>query len=467
MKTSITLFFIGVFMLFSSVNAQSFNHPSVGLQNTYSGGCPIATCSGTYYDDGGPASDYSNSINNIYQVICPNSAGTCLSVNFTAFDVQNGGWLGPNDYLTIGNGPAQNSTLFTTSPANGSGRIFGQTGIAPFTYTANNSSGCLTFRFYSNGSTRRPGWTANLSCVPCAARQADGNADCTSPTQICSNASLSGSSPGPGSNAADGCSGCVTGETYSNWYIFSPQTSGSLQLAINPNVGSDDLDFALYGPGASCGALGSPIRCSYAAGNGGTGMGNGASDNSEDVNGDSWVAPVNVVAGQIYFLMINNWTAGGAGYNLNFAGSTATLDCTPLGMDVTSFSGTVNESFNTLSWKTESASSVDFYSVERSIDMEKWDLVGEASGSQQSDFNVSYALNDEKFVPNVVNYYRLTRTNFNHETTTIRTISLLNKNEPVRILKIINMMGQEVNSDYEGLRIIMYSNGTSIKKVGK
>lgn len=466
MKNLLQLFAF-VFIV-SIAKAQTYNHPSVGQQNTYSGGCPIATCSGTYYDDGGAGANYSNNINNIYQVICPSSAGTCLQVNFTSFDVENSNWLfGPTDWLTIGNGPAQNSTLFTSSPANGSGQIFGQSGIAPFTYTANNSSGCLTFRFYSDGSTRRAGWAATLSCVPCAARQANGNSDCTSPTQICSNGSFAGSSPGPGSNAADGCSGCVTGETYSNWYIFSPQTSGSLSLAINPNVGGDDLDFALYGPGASCNSLGAPIRCSYAAGNGSTGMGNGAIDVSEDVSGNSWVSPVNVVAGQIYFLMINNWTAGGAGYNVSFAGSTASLDCTPLAAELISFSGVANETYNTLSWKSESASQVDYYTLERSIDMEKWEIVSEQSGSQNTDFSISYSINDENFKTGIVNYYRLSKTNFDKKTTQIRTISLVNNAIPVTVVKVINMMGQEVNPEYEGLRIIQYSNGTSTRKVGK
>ncbi len=467
MKSLLYILVIVSSLSFTKLHGQTYLHATVGQQNTYSGGCPVATCSGNYYDDGGAGSNYSNNVNNIYQIFCPNSAGTCLRLTFNAFDLESySAFWGWGEYLTIGNGPAQNSTLFTTAPANGSGIITG-TPTVPFSYTANNSSGCLTVRFRSDGSTRRPGWSASISCVPCAVRQADGNSDCTAPTQICSNGSFAGSSPGPGSNAADGCTGCVTGETYSNWYIFSPQTSGSLSLAISPNVGTDDLDFALYGPGASCGSLGSPIRCSYAAGTGATGMGNGAVDNSEDVNGNSWVAPVNVVAGQIYFLMINNWTAGGAGYNVSFAGSTASLDCTPLSVELTSFSGVSYETYNTLSWKAEASGNVDYYTLERSTDAENWDFVSEQSNSKLTDFKVSYSVNDEQFIPGEVNYYRLSRTNFNKETTHIRTISLLNKNEPVRILKIVNMLGQEVDPNYEGMRIIMYSNGTSLKKVGK
>ncbi|MEO9258100.1 MAG: hypothetical protein ABI207_06945 [Crocinitomicaceae bacterium] len=446
--------------------SQTYLQPAVGLQSTYSGGCPISTCSGTYYDDGGLSGNYSNNVGQIYQVICPSSPGKCLQVTFNSFNVQGLSLLGGlRDGLSIGNGPAQNSTVFTTAPANGSGWIYG-TPSTPFSYTANNSSGCLTFRFLSNGSGNQSGWAATLSCVTCAAAQPAGNSDCSAPTQICSNAALTDNSSGPGINAGDGCSGCVTGETYSNWYIFSPTTSGSLSLAINPNVSTDDLDFAIYGPGASCGSLGTPIRCSYAMGTGSTGMSGGSGDNSEDVNGDSWVNPVNVTAGQVYYLLINNWTAGGSGYGLNFTGSTASLNCTPLPIELISFKGEAMDTYNTLSWKTASESNNDFYTLERSIDGTMWSKVSKVPGSKNSDFELSYSINDEEFVPNVINYYRLSQTDFNGKTSDLRTISLINDAKTVTIIHITNFLGQEVNSDYDGLRIIQYSDGTVVKKVG-
>lgn len=333
--------------------SQVYLQKTVGVQSTYSGGCPVSTCSGTFYDNGGSGGNYSNNINHIYQVFCPSSPGMCLKATFTSFNVETS-----YDYLQIGNGPAQNSTVFTTAPSSYIG-MYGVYGISgtptvPFSYTANNSSGCLTFRFYSEGNVTSAGWAATLSCVNCGVAQPAGNSDCTAPTQICSNAALTDNSSGPGINAGDGCSGCVTGETYSNWYIFSPTTSGSLSLAINPNVGTDDLDFAIYGPGASCGSLGTPIRCSYATGTGSTGMTGGSGDNSEDVSGNSWVNPLNVTAGQVYYLMINNWTAGGSGYGLNFSGSTASLNCVPLPIELISFKGEAMDTYNTLSWKTAS-----------------------------------------------------------------------------------------------------------------
>ncbi|MDF2450135.1 MAG: hypothetical protein K0R26_2639, partial [Bacteroidota bacterium] len=309
--------FILTFYLSSLVSfSQTFILPSSGVQSTFSGGCPVGTCSGTLLDPGGTG-NYSNNINQIYQTFCPSTPGNCLQVTFTSFNTESG-----FDYLTIGNGPAQNSAVFVGAPANASGQIMG-TPAVPFSYTSNNSSGCLTFRFRSDFINTRSGFTASLSCVPCAAALPSGNSDACASTFICSNLGINDVSNGPGINPTEGCGGssCVTGENYSNWYTFSVASSGSLTFTVDPNSNGDDFDYALYGPNVACGGLGAPIRCSYAANTGNTGLGNGASDVSEDVNGNGWTSPLNVTAGQTYKLLVNNWTAGGFGFNLLFGGT--------------------------------------------------------------------------------------------------------------------------------------------------
>lgn len=312
------IFTLSLLFVFTISFSQTFILPSTGVQSTFSGGCPVGTCAGTLLDPGG-AGNYSNNINSIYQTFCPTTPGNCLQVTFSAFNTESG-----FDYLTIGNGPAQNSAVFIGAPANASGQIMGNlSGSVPFSYTANNSSGCLTFRFTSDFINVRAGFTASLTCVPCGAALPAGNSDACASSFICSNLGFNDVSNGPGINPTEGCGGsnCVTGENYSNWYSFTPSTSGSLTFTINPNTASDDFDYALFGPNVACGALGAPVRCSYAANTGNTGLGSGAVDVSEDVNGNGWTSPINVTAGQSYMLMVNNWTAGGAGFNILFGGT--------------------------------------------------------------------------------------------------------------------------------------------------
>ena len=88
-------------------------HPTVGLQNTFIGACMQNECNATYYDNGGASVNYSNNINGVYWTICPNTAGNCVRAIFHSFDVEPPGFFF-YDYLTIGNGPTQNSPEFGT-----------------------------------------------------------------------------------------------------------------------------------------------------------------------------------------------------------------------------------------------------------------------------------------------------------------------------------------------------------------
>lgn len=308
---------IFIFVSTSKIEAQTYTAPATGMMaGIYAGGCPIGTNTGTYVDDGGTGGNYSLNINSVYQTICPTVAGESIRLTFTEFNMENG-----FDYITIGNGPAQNSSPFVTAPADAFGWITG-TPAVPFTYTATNSSGCLTIRQYSDNMIAAAGFQATITTVNNGTALAAGNSDCSTSSFICSNAAMSDNSNGPGLSPNDGCgASCLSGEVYSNWYTFTAKTSGTLGITIGG--GANDYDFALYGPNDNC-SNGTPLRCSFASGTGNTGIGGGAVDNSEDASGDGWVALVNVVAGESYKFLVNNWSPGVSNFGLTFTG-TATL----------------------------------------------------------------------------------------------------------------------------------------------
>ncbi|MPM86062.1 hypothetical protein SDC9_133145 [bioreactor metagenome] len=68
------------------------------------------------------------------------------------------------------------------------------------------------------------------------------------------------------------------------------------------------MDFAIY-KADSCGNLENPIRCSYApyAPPGKTGLSVYAGDIAEGVNGDQWVAELEIKDNDRYYLMVNEW----------------------------------------------------------------------------------------------------------------------------------------------------------------
>ncbi|MCX7953588.1 MAG: GEVED domain-containing protein [Bacteroidales bacterium] len=237
----------------------NYLHPTQGLQGTYLGSCMVNTCTGTYTDDGGASGNYSNNVNSIYRTFCPNSRNKCLRATINSMDIE-GTTTVCYDYLIIRNGPTQGSPILWA----GCYTLASPTTIAgSFTnpFVSTNSSGCLTFQFYSNSSINRPGWNITFDCVDCA-QNSQMNNDCITSTPICGTTSFSGSSIGPGITST--CGGCELSENFSNWYYFQITNDGKLYVDIKPNNLFDDYDFALF-KSNNCSNLGDPIRCTYAA----------------------------------------------------------------------------------------------------------------------------------------------------------------------------------------------------------
>ncbi len=109
-----------------------------------------STCSATFLDPGGTG-NYPNSANYTY-TICPSTAGAKVSAAFSSFQTESG-W----DYLYIYDGNSTAAPLI--------GTYSGSTGPGTVQASATNTSGCLTFRFTSDGSVTYAGWTATISCI--------------------------------------------------------------------------------------------------------------------------------------------------------------------------------------------------------------------------------------------------------------------------------------------------------------
>jgi subtilisin-like proprotein convertase family protein len=142
MRKTLLLLLFNFFVLF--MFAQNYN-----ISNG-----SISTCSGNFYDSGGPSGGYGNNQTRIF-TICPTTAGDKIRVSFTAFNLE-----ANFDYLEIFDG---NSVA-----APSLGAYTGTSGPGTVQATPTNASGCLTFRFTSDVITVRPGWAATISCVaPC------------------------------------------------------------------------------------------------------------------------------------------------------------------------------------------------------------------------------------------------------------------------------------------------------------
>ncbi|WP_396164027.1 PKD-like domain-containing protein, partial [Flavobacterium sp.] len=134
-------------------------------------------CGGNFVDTGGPNANYG--ANQDYVVtICPPNPGDYVTVTFTSFNVE-ANW--DKLYVYDGNSTASPQIASANGPGNGAvlipGAYWGT--VIPGPFEATGTSGCLTFRFVSDGDTS-PGWTANIVCQPYPT--------CRKPTNITSNA---------------------------------------------------------------------------------------------------------------------------------------------------------------------------------------------------------------------------------------------------------------------------------------
>jgi gliding motility-associated-like protein len=125
----------------------------------------------------------------------------------------------------------------------------------------------------------------------------------------------------PFSNPGGGTISPTRTESYSAWYAFKIQTSGTLTFIITPNNLSNDFDFGVWGPNVTCNTLGTPIRCNFSGITGTTGLSNTGTSTSVGEAGTPFCTPMNVVAGELYYLMVNNFSENNSGFSLSWGGT--------------------------------------------------------------------------------------------------------------------------------------------------
>ncbi len=121
----------------------------------------VYTCSGTFYDNGGPNYNYSNNSNET-MIFRSSYPGHQIRFEFTEFELEASGDCS-KDYLTVHNGLTPFAPVIGKWCGNDS----------PGVVVSDNSYGALTFVFRSNNSGIYPGWVAHIDCFsPVALPQA-------------------------------------------------------------------------------------------------------------------------------------------------------------------------------------------------------------------------------------------------------------------------------------------------------
>jgi hypothetical protein len=333
------------------------------------GNCRDSVCSGVFRDPGGTG-NYSTNQNYVH-TICSNS-GSCLTANFTSFDVD---WF--SDFVNVYDG----SSVFSGSIGSYTG-----TTLPP---SISSSSGCLTFEFWSDGSVVGAGWEANLSCAPCPSAV---SADCAGALQICTNTTTFpvfsngsgnildippvGSIGNPSVNPASANSGCLqVDERNSTWLIFRIATAGDLEFHFGTNTfpQAGFYDWAMWNfTNNGCGDIPAnvlpPVRCNWNCfSNGGTGISDIPSL-PVTASACNYEPPLPVTVNQIFAICFSNYSNinSTVGFSFETDPGNALVDCSPiLAADDVYLFGATRPGFHDLQWAVMREEGVARYTVEQ------------------------------------------------------------------------------------------------------
>lgn len=163
-------------------------------------------------------------------------------------------------------------------------------------------------------------------------------------------------------------------------------------------------------------------------------------------------------ANKIYYLIIDGYAGDLCSWRLSFTGA--------LPVELSRFDGIKYKYGNLILWETLSEVNNDYFTLERSIDAENFIEIGRVIGAGNSTTTLKYYFLD-KNINGKSYYYRLKQTDYDGRFK-YSDLIFINRNiddymSPKKILKIYNYIGQEVDENYQGVKFILYEDGSSEK----
>lgn len=363
----------------------------------------------TFYDSGGSGGNHGDNELTTW-VLCPNGPGQFVRVTFSSVSLETN-----LDQLIVLDGNNSAAQVIGAVPNTAGG----------VTYTAGNSTGCLTFIFRSDISVTNPGWAANVTCVNTQATntyQVCNEQNCLSGCMrtLCSlNTSVTFQGNGFGTQELNfGNNGCMdSGERCSNWFLLNPTSPGTISLNMLVNSGQNQ-DFAVwksFGNTLQCPAFSgqNPLLCNIAPA---TSQGTGFNDALATVNvayEPSIVVTQNDINNDAYYIMqVQTWSNGNScpqpNVTLTFGG-TAGLSCDApvvLPVELIGLKGEHLDRYNRLYWSTETEFNSSHFNIESSKDGMNWISLGKVPAAGNSNNTIQYSFDDYSY-HSPLTYYRI------------------------------------------------------------
>jgi hypothetical protein len=135
----------------------------------------------------------------------------------------------------------------------------------------------------------------------------------------------------------------------------------------------------------------------------------------------------------------------------------------PVGLPVelVSLNGYNKDYKNSVVWVTASENGCDYYEIEKCIDGAEWHHIGSVVGSGTTNEMREYSFDDYEF-REIINYYRLKQYDFDGEYEVLGIVAIDNSDKKKYILKVYDLTGREVGLEFDGVKIILYSDGSTM-----
>ena len=141
---------------------------------------------------------------------------------------------------------------------------------------------------------------------------------------------------------------------------------------------------------------------------------------------------------------------------------------TVLPIELISFSGRDsayinNNCLNILNWDVATQLDNNYYTIERSSNGIFWEFVSKVNGDGTTSKDMKYKYVDNS--PYLLTYYRLSQTDYDGKITYFPVIFVSNNPsyKLVAIIKIVNLLGENVTDSYNGVKVYYFSNGTYMR----
>lgn len=136
----------------------------------------------------------------------------------------------------------------------------------------------------------------------------------------------------------------------------------------------------------------------------------------------------------------------------------------PLPIELLYFKGEQTDEGYLLEWATATETNNHYFTIYKTNFPINWEEVAKVDGVGTSSFTHYYRYLERDYF-NDISYYYLTQTDYDGKSKEFNIISIDNRKIIPQLLKITNILGQEVNGELPGVKFFHYSDGTIIKRL--